>query len=128
MNLTENQSITKEFLCNWLCEWLAQQINKPLETINAEESFISYTLDSIIAMSLVGDLEDYLGCRLSPTLAWDYPSIKALAEALAKRDDIKISSQSTNNNSDKSDELLAKLDNLSEAEMDSLLAELLVNS
>lgn len=123
MNITENQKITKENLSTWLCEWLANQLNKPVENINPHQSFVSYTLDSIIAMSLVGDLEDYLGCRLSPTLAWDYPTIEALAEDLANRNDLIIN----NNFGQKpanSQELLSKLDQLSEAEIDKLLAQL----
>ncbi len=120
--------MNKEFLSNWICEWLAKQINKPLTTINPKESFISYTLDSIIAMSLVGDLEDFLGCRLSPTLAWDYPSIDALVEDLLTRNDLNINQNSNSNNQDKTHELLSNLDHLSESEMDSLLAELLVNN
>jgi acyl carrier protein len=123
MNITENQTITKDFICNWLCEWLANQLNKPVEIINPNQSFISYTLDSIIAMSLVGDLEDYLGCRLSPTLAWDYPTIVALAEDLANRNDL-IINKSNGQNYDNANELLEKLDDLSEAEMDALLAKL----
>jgi acyl carrier protein len=33
-------------------------------------------------MMLVGDLEEHLSRRLSPTLAWDHPTIDALATHL----------------------------------------------
>jgi acyl carrier protein len=121
MNITENKTITQESLCNWLCEWLANQLNKPIETINPNQSFVSYSGDSVIAMSLAGDLEEYLGVRLSPTLAWDYETINDLAEDLAKRDDLLIN-KTEEQNLNNSDDILAKIDNLSEAEMDSLLA------
>jgi 8-amino-7-oxononanoate synthase len=33
---------------------------------------------------LSGELENFLGCRLSPTLLWDYPTVQELAEYLAQ--------------------------------------------
>ncbi len=33
---------------------------------------------------MTGDLEDWLGCELDPTLLYDYPTIDALAWHLAE--------------------------------------------
>ena len=38
------------------------------------------------AMMLVGDLEDSLGLRLSPTLVWDYPTMEKLAQYVVEKD------------------------------------------
>ncbi|HSG44978.1 MAG TPA: amino acid adenylation domain-containing protein, partial [Anaerolineales bacterium] len=47
-------------------------------------------LGSIQAVSLTGDLEVFLDRTLSPTLAWDYPTIELLADHLASdRQEIK---------------------------------------
>jgi acyl carrier protein len=43
---------------------------------------VSYGLDSVHSMMLVGDLEDALQNRFPPTLAWDYPTVEAMAEYL----------------------------------------------
>ena len=43
----------------------------------------TYGLDSLQMVSLVGDLELWLGRALAPTLAWDYPTIDALSRRLA---------------------------------------------
>jgi len=76
-------------------------------------------MDSVHAIMLVGDLEETLGCRLSPTLAWDYPTIAALSEHLAQTvEPAHRPVQVTQNEA-----LLARLDTLSEAELDALLAE-----
>src|SRR5438132_9896728 len=40
-------------------------------------------MDSLQAVSLAADLEDWLGQSLPPTLAYDYPTIEALAQYLA---------------------------------------------
>jgi acyl carrier protein len=70
-------------LKSWLIAWLAAEQGVEAETINSGRSFLNYGLDSVQAMTLVGDLEAKLGRRLAPTLAWDYPTIDALAEHLA---------------------------------------------
>jgi acyl carrier protein len=36
-----------------------------------------------VAIGLTGDLEDWLGTRLDPTLLYDYPTVAALAKHLA---------------------------------------------
>jgi acyl carrier protein len=68
-------------------EWLILRISELLAIARAEiivtEPFASYGLSSMAAVSLSGDLEDWLGFRLPPTLAWDYPTVEQLAQHLA---------------------------------------------
>jgi len=47
------------------------------------QPFTFYGLGSVQAVSLTGDLESSWGRTLSPTLAWDYPTIELLANYLA---------------------------------------------
>ncbi|NJL52090.1 MAG: acyl carrier protein [Hydrococcus sp. SU_1_0] len=47
------------------------------------QDFEEYGLESAEAINLSGDLEDYLSCRLPPTLLWEYQNIEALAQYLA---------------------------------------------
>jgi acyl carrier protein len=70
---------------SWLVGWLAQELLIDREKIDTHQSFLSYGLDSVQAMTMVGDLEANLEVRLPPTLAWDYPDIDALSAHLFDR-------------------------------------------
>ena len=52
-------------------------------SIDPRQPFTYYGLGSVQAVSLTGDLEVFLNRKLSPTLAWDYPTIELLANYLA---------------------------------------------
>ncbi|MFI5293132.1 MAG: beta-ketoacyl synthase N-terminal-like domain-containing protein, partial [Candidatus Limnocylindrales bacterium] len=62
---------------------LAEVLQVESRTIDVREPFARYGLTSVEAVGLSGDLEMWLGRRLSPTLAYDYPSIEALARRLS---------------------------------------------
>ncbi|WP_270166362.1 acyl carrier protein [Paenibacillus sp. SYP-B4298] len=49
------------------------------DSIHPAEPFASYGLDSLLAVTFVGDLEDWFELRLPATLLWDYPSIQSLS-------------------------------------------------
>ena len=72
-------------LKSWLVDWLADALAMDGRQIDPSQPFLSYGLDSVQAMSMVGDLEAKFGGRLPPTLAWDYPSVDAMADHLAER-------------------------------------------
>ena len=67
----------------WLVEKLAQQLAIPPQEIDVGEPFAAYGLDSMAAVNLSTDISDWLGRSLAPTLAYDYPTIAALAQYLA---------------------------------------------
>ena len=70
MNL--NGTITPvsiDSLKSWLIDWLAGALAMDRRQIEPSQPFLSYGLDSVHAMSIVGDLEAKFGERLSPTLA-----------------------------------------------------------
>ncbi|MEO1374971.1 MAG: acyl carrier protein [Cyanobacteria bacterium J06635_10] len=60
---------------------------KPSE-IDVTIPFDRYGLDSSAAVSMTGDLEDWLGYELDPTLIYDYPTIEALVEHLSSEHNI----------------------------------------
>jgi acyl carrier protein len=121
---------------SWLIGWLGEELAVDHLPINPAHSFLSYGMDSVQAMSMVGDLEAKFGRRLPPTLAWDYPTIDALAEHLADRlgaaavptpatarpeaapDPSRIEIES----------LLARIEHIGEQEVDRLLAQYLGES
>jgi acyl carrier protein len=67
--------------------WLAAEVAKrqavAVETIDTSVPLANYALDSMEAISLAGELEDWLGIELESTLVWDYPTIDKLALHLA---------------------------------------------
>jgi acyl transferase domain-containing protein/acyl-CoA synthetase (AMP-forming)/AMP-acid ligase II/acyl carrier protein len=67
----------------WLVAQLARRLSVDPGTLDVREPFARYGLDSASVVSISGELEDWLGRRFSPALAWEYPTIEALAEHLA---------------------------------------------
>jgi len=67
----------------WLIEHLAREAGIKPEEIDAKAPFSRYGLDSVAAVTMVGDLEQELGIELSPTLPYEYPTPEALAQHLA---------------------------------------------
>jgi len=73
---------------NWLVKQLAEQLSLDPSTINATEPLTRYGLDSIDAVTMVGDLEDWLDLELPSTLFWDHPTIEKSAQYLVENFDI----------------------------------------
>jgi acyl carrier protein len=67
----------------WLVSNIAQRLRLNPHDIDVQQPFTCYGLDSVVAVSLSDELEDWLGRRLSPALVYDYPTIAALARHLA---------------------------------------------
>lgn len=66
----------------WLINNIAQRLGVSAREIKATEPFASMGLDSVQAVRLSAELEDYLGIKLSPTVIYDYPNIASLAAYL----------------------------------------------
>jgi acyl carrier protein len=66
--------------------WLVNQISKHLRiaaaTVKVTEPLTRYGLDSIDSVTIVGEMEDWLGKELPSTLLWDYPTIEKAADYL----------------------------------------------
>lgn len=69
-------------------EWLVAQVCGLMEVeakdLDIHQSFAHYGLSSKDVVTLSGELEELLGRRLSPTLAYEYPSIATLAKYLGE--------------------------------------------
>jgi acyl carrier protein len=68
----------------WILEQLAGQIGVHASQIDRFEPFAEFGMESIHAMVVVGRLEKWLNLELSPTMIWNYPTIKTLAQRLAQ--------------------------------------------
>jgi acyl carrier protein len=126
-----------EVIQAWLITHLAEQVGIEPQDIDVHQPFTEYGLDSMVGVSLAGDLEDWLGLDLSPTLLWDYPTVETLTRYLAEEiknglqreksteccnreasEDVRVDRESAVQH-------LAKVDELSDADVDTLLGSLL---
>jgi len=76
--------ISGEEIQTWLVTRIASMLEMEADTIDPRQPFTYYGLGSIQAVSLTGELEEYLDRKISPTLAWDYPTFELLANHLSK--------------------------------------------
>lgn len=66
----------------WLTGNIAKTMNVSQDEIDFDAPFDSFGMDSVKAVSISAELEDWLGCKLSPTLVYDYPSINLMSRFL----------------------------------------------
>ncbi|OKH43160.1 beta-ketoacyl synthase [Calothrix sp. HK-06] len=76
------QSANTEAIEAWLIAKVAEQLQVSPKLIDIYEPLAQYGLSSLAAVRLSGELQEWLGQELSPTLLYDYPSIAALAQYL----------------------------------------------
>jgi acyl carrier protein len=76
VNTTQREFDT---LVDWLTGRIAAYLNTRHDAIAPDAPLSDYGLDSVFALTLCGDLEYELGLVVEPTIAWDYPTIDAIA-------------------------------------------------
>lgn len=69
---------------SWLVVKLAERLEVKTDDIDIYKDFIDYGLNSIEAVNLSGELENFIGRKMPPTLLWDYPNISALVKYLVE--------------------------------------------
>jgi acyl carrier protein len=67
--------------------WLVERLKAYLgsgghDAIDAHLPFSYYGLDSLDAVALATELETWLGVPIAPDIAWDYPTVHAVASYL----------------------------------------------
>ncbi|MGO9350965.1 MAG: SDR family NAD(P)-dependent oxidoreductase [Mycobacterium sp.] len=70
-------------IADWFVSQLSRELDLPATDIDPSRPFAYYGLDSVHAVRLTGALESWLGRELSPTLAYEYPTIDLLSRHLA---------------------------------------------
>jgi acyl carrier protein len=78
----EGTPLSGKMIENWMISNLSELLAVAPEEIDVNEPFSRLGLDSAAAVGLIGDLEHLLDRSLSPTLAYDHPTISALAQHL----------------------------------------------
>ncbi|BBG01415.1 MULTISPECIES: acyl carrier protein [Pseudonocardia] len=74
-----------ETLADWLVSCIADYREVPAAEIGQDVPLAELGLDSVYALTLCGDIEERWGIETEPTVAWDHPTIGALATHLHER-------------------------------------------
>jgi len=72
-------------LQDWIVSWLVQRGGIDAAEIDVERRFDEHGLDSLLAIRLIGDLEDNCGVELTPVVAWEHPTISGMSRLIAAR-------------------------------------------
>jgi acyl carrier protein len=78
-----------ETIARWISAWLVRELKLPAQSVDSSRAFADYGLDSVKAVELAQELENWLGESSGPrldlgaTIAWNFPTIDALAHYLA---------------------------------------------
>lgn len=113
---------------SWLLTWMVERAAVPKEEIDRDKPFAEYGLDSLTAVELSQELEDWLGVEVVPTVAWNYPTPATLSRYLAwqaaglgdELDAVNVSPVEAASEND-FDALLAEIEGLSDEEARALL-------
>src|ERR1700687_5461839 len=105
--MTENSTHAEGVIQAWLVSKLSERLGIQSHEIDIQEPFASYGLGSTEAVSLAGELADWLGQRLSAALVYEYPTIEALARHLAGSPDVSESATRAGQNRDADSEPIA---------------------
>ncbi len=112
---------------SWLLNWLVERAAIPREEVHRDKPFAEYGLDSLTAVELSQELEDWLGVEVVPTVAWNYPTPATLSVYLAREaggankaasasvDDVPVD--------DEFARLLEEIEGMSEADAQTLLED-----
>ncbi|WKD32125.1 acyl carrier protein [Streptomyces xanthophaeus] len=73
-----------EDIRDWLVGRAAFYLERPEADVDPAVGLIEYGLDSVYAFAFCGDIEDHYGILVEPTLAWDHPTVNAMAAHLVE--------------------------------------------
>jgi acyl transferase domain-containing protein/acyl-CoA synthetase (AMP-forming)/AMP-acid ligase II/acyl carrier protein len=77
-------SADKASIQRWLRDRVAAKLGISPTVVDVREPFTRYGLESRDAIAISGELQEWLGSDLPPTLVYDYPNIEALAAHLVR--------------------------------------------
>jgi acyl carrier protein len=116
---------TTQDLRNWFVLKVAELTGIEPREISVGKPFTVFGVTSKDAVIISGELEEWLGRRLSPTLLYDYPTIEAIVRHLATQSEVADPGQQSNAGSmpkmNPLGEILAQLEPLTECEAETLL-------
>lgn len=80
---TDRGAVSAMLIEEFLINQVARYARLPPDEIDPHAVFASFGLGSAAAVQLSGDLSEWLGREISPTLAWEHPTIAQASAHLA---------------------------------------------
>jgi acyl carrier protein len=77
------EPLTEATIREWLVARIAKVAQIQPEEVELERPFAEFGMDSMQLFELSGDLQKFLGHKVSEIVAWDYPTIAKLSEYLS---------------------------------------------
>lgn len=74
----------QEDIKRWLIAEIEDLLSVDPQELAVDQPLVNYGLSSMTGMILSGDIEQWLGIELDPSVAWEYPTIESLAGYLAE--------------------------------------------
>lgn len=110
---------------SWMTQWLVARAGVVPGDVELDKPFADYGLDSMTAVEMSGEIEDWSGVELTPIVAWNYPTVSRLSEFIAQQ--IVGTAATTDPPNEISeaelDGLLSEIEHLSDDEINHALAD-----
>ncbi len=71
--------MTYQSILQWISVRLAEKVKIDVDQVDPRLPFDRYGLDSLNAVTLIGELGDWLQLELDPSIVYDYPTIEQLS-------------------------------------------------
>jgi len=82
--MSEEVAKTVDEVRGWLVSRIAKRLTMEPEEIPTDQPVTRLGIDSTEAVVISGELQEWLGRRVPPTVVWDHPTIDALARHLGE--------------------------------------------
>ncbi|MEV6652589.1 acyl carrier protein [Streptomyces sp. NPDC051219] len=69
----------------WLTDRVAFHLHRSAEDIDPTTPLADYGIDSVAAIGICGEIEERYRLPVSPTIAYDFPTVRAIVAHLAER-------------------------------------------
>jgi acyl carrier protein len=77
------EPLTESSIQEWLVTRIASIAQIRPQEVDVDRPFAEFGLDSLQLFQISGDLEKFLGYKVSEIVAWDYPTILKLSRHLS---------------------------------------------
>jgi acyl carrier protein len=81
----EQKTQVSDSIERWMLSWLMVRGGVEAADLDADKSLDQLGLDSLSAVEMSGEIEDWLGLRLTPIVAYEHPTPRKLADHLAEQ-------------------------------------------
>lgn len=78
--VAEHTAFTEQSIAQWLTAHLSDKLGVPAGQIDPATTFAEQGVDSMMAIVMSGDLAEWSGRDIDPTVLYEYPTISTLAQ------------------------------------------------